>query len=989
MILGHTLFRAGDQFDDTWGPAKLRGILAVLLLHPNQSISFETMVDWVWPADRAPERDNTFHTYANRIRSALSTMDDPPALTARNRAYRLEVDRQEIDYFQFRHAIDQADAMSAAGAHESVVTLLSSALRMWSGLPLADAKGERAVNFRSAAENTQLIHAHETLMRSLTALGRHDEVLRRWADLTVEQQSNLTLVKRRLEALHGSGLHNERITFHLETRKRLLADFDQDEADDLKRFHDELARAGPAPGRRMSVRPAEPASSPTRTPRQLPHDVADFGGRAELLDQLDAALISTQGEPPVGIMMLAGAPGIGKTALVVHWAHRVTARFPGGVLFADLNGFSGGRPTEPAEVVNGFLAACDFPVDRISNTTGRAAKLRSLLTDRRTLVILDNAANADAVLPLLDCLANCLVVVISRRGLNRVTRRGALTVRVPPMPYGEAATWLTRHLRQRASREPAAVARLAAICDGNPLALRSVADHVSARPGIQLAEFAEELREAPSLLSLGDDGDGSDSSIRTVFSWSYRALAPEEQRMFRLVGLHPGPDISVEAAAALGARDIESARHTLDSLVHTNLLAQPHSRNRYEFHDLIRRYARERAGLTEHQDERSGAETRLFDFFLHTAMNADRTVFPFRRDQPTPPAAAGVTSLRFDSDEQAMGWCVRERANLRSLVHHSTHRREYALRLPVAAGEILQRLGYYEDVLSGLAVAIKAARSMGNLDGEADAVGNLGFVHVLLRDFVSAESHIRAAGDLYQRTGDVVGGAMVLHYLARLRVEQGRVAEGINLNATALAQLRGQGAEGLEVILLYRLSEAHRRARHFGMAASLCRDGLWLAEKLADERGRALCLSELGAICFESGDLVLARGYCDRALSVHERLHDHDQAGKTYWLLSNIHLVEGHQAEAERCARRATVSYRQARNATGELAAYDALGRSLQKRGSLTDATEAWAKALSIAEDIGDRLAPVLRDRLDRAGAITHDAPTTPLGFTHPSDTVH
>jgi DNA-binding SARP family transcriptional activator/tetratricopeptide (TPR) repeat protein len=981
MILGHTLFRAGDQLDDTWGPAKLRGILAVLLLHPNQSISFETMVDWVWPEDQAPERDNTFHTYANRIRSALSTMDDPPALTARNRAYRLEVDRQEIDYFQFRQAIDQADAMSTAGEHESVVALLSSALRLWSGLPLADAKGERAMNFRSAAESTQLIHAHETLMRSLSALSRHDEVLRRWADLPLEQQSNLTLVKRRLAALHGSGLHNERITFHLETRKRLQADFNHDEADDLKRFHDELARTGPSPPKRIPAPSPAPETPSRRAPRLLPHDITDFAGRTDLLGQLDAAVATASGEPPAGILLLAGAPGIGKTSLVVHWAHRVASRFPGGVLYADLNGFSGGLPAEPTEVVNSFLATFGYPIDRITHAAGRAAKLRSLQAERRTLVILDNAAGADAVLPVLDCLTDSLVLITSRRGISRVTRRGASTVRVPPMIYEETVAWLARHLGQRATRESAAVADLATTCAGSPLALRSVADHVTARPGVRLAEFAEELRVTPNLLSLGDDGDGSESSIRTVFSWSYRALPAEEQRMFRLLGLHPGPDISLEAAAALGGRHTETVRHLLDALVHANLLTQPHSRNRYRFHDLIRHYAGECVAAECQPDERASAETRLFDFFVHSAIRADQIVFPFRPEHPVTPLSDGVAPLRFDSDEQAMAWCARERPNLMSLAHHAERsgRYEYALRLPAASVEIMQHLGYYDDVVRALIISAKAARKLTDLQGEADAVSNLGFIQVLLRDYVSAETSIRAAGDLYERIDDVVGGAMVLHYLARLRLQQGRIAEGINLNRAALTKMRGHGAEGLEVNILNRLGEAYRHAHDLSAAASWSRDGLWLAERLGDEHGQARCLTELSAIAAESGDLVLAKGYCLRALPVHERLHDHNQAGKTYNVLSVVHRIQGNLAEAERCARRATVSCRQARNAADELIAYEALGQALHARGWATEAAGAWSKALAIAVDIGDPLAAVLSNRLGVRRAIDDAGVTTPL----------
>jgi tetratricopeptide (TPR) repeat protein len=937
------------------------------------------MIEWVWPDDQGPERDGAFHTYANRIRVALNRMVDPPALITRDRSYRLDLNRLEVDFFGVRHAVDRAAGLAARGDYEAVVPLLSSAVESWREPPLLDAKGERARNWSAAAERIHLVHAHETLMRSLSALGRHDEVLRRWADLPLELQSNLTLVKRRLAALHGAGLHSEGITFHLDTRRKLLGDFSRDEAEELTRFHDEMVRGNQKrSAASKSATPGEDGQSTAPPVRLLPHDIADFAGRADLLERLTSSISSGDGEVSSGLMMLAGAPGVGKTSLIVHWAHQVATRFPGGVFYADLNGFSGGVPAEPAEVVVAFLSAFGFPVDRIPHAAGRAAKLRSLLAGGRALVVLDNAASADAVLPLLDCFADCLVVVTSRRGLSRVTRRGALAVRVPPMSLKESVAWLTGHLGQRASSEPQAVRRLGAICDGSPLALRSVVDHVSTRPGVRLAEFVDELRGTANLLGLGDDGDGSES-IRTIFSWSYEALPDDDRRMFWLLGLNPGPDLSLDAAAALSGSDVETVRRSLDALVHVNLLTQPYSRDRYELHDLLRRYARERAAREGDQAERAAAEQRLFDFFLHSSKAADMTVFPFRPDHPVSAPSAGVSALRFTSDEQAMAWCARERVNLMSLTRHAAAHGlgEYAVRLPTTAGEMLQRLGYFDDVLAALGIAVRAARSLGDVEAEADTVSNLGFVHVLLRDFTSAESCLRIAGDLYARIDNVVGGAMVLHYLARLRVEQRRIQEGIDLNRSALAKLRGQGTEGLEVIVLYRLAEAHRLANDLGAATSFCRDALWLAEKLADERAQSRCLTELGAIGLEAGDLVLAQGYCQRALVTHERMREHYQTGKAYRVLAVSHRRQGDMVEAERCARRAMVSCRQARHVGGELDAADLLGQLLQALGRVEEAAEVWSKAIVTAEDVGDVRATSMQSHLIASRRTKVDENTT------------
>ncbi|MFL6142847.1 MAG: ATP-binding protein [Labedaea sp.] len=979
-ILGRTRLLIGDHLHDRWGHAKLRGILAVLLLHAPRSVSVDTLIDWVWPEGKTPREMATFYTYKNRIQDALARMAAPPRIVSGGGSYRIEVDRDEVDFFEFRTVAARARALVREADHEAAIRLITPAIELWHDIPLADAEGEPAREWRSWAQTMHLVPANETLLLSLSALDRNDEVLHRLADLPMEHQANLTLVKRRLEALHQLSRYTEATTYYLGMRKRLKETLDQDEADDLTRFYDELRSRGP-------VRQAAGPGPPVETTRLgaaahlLPYDVGDFSGREDLLDQLDAMVSTSTGDVVTGVIGLDGPAGVGKTTFAVHWAHLIADRFPGGQLFVDLNGFGEGPMLERPEVVDRFLAALDFPVERIPDAAGRAAKLRVLLGGTRTLVLLDNARSSDQVIPLLDVLPACLVLVTSRRRLTGLSRRGAMSLTVAPLAFQEAKNWLARMVGARAGTQPDAVAELAAMCGGYPLAVRGIADHVGTRPRVRLDEFVDELRDTHVLLRLGDDGDGPDGSVRTVLSWSYRNLAADERQLFRLLGLHPGPDISVDLAAALAGRAPPETKKTLDALVNAHLLTQPESRSRFRFHDLVRAYAAECAAAPDCGPESSSAELRMLSYYLHTAANADGAVFPYRPRIEVLPLASRTTPTQFADEEAAISWCVRERANLSAIIQYAGSHAfpEYAFKLPGAAGEILQRLGYYHDVLAALTVAVESARLVGDSESEADSLSNLGFVHVTLHNFELAESCLQKADRLYQEIGYEVGVAWVMHFRARLNVERGDFQRAIDLNLAALPIIRNTRSPGLETTVLVRLAEAYRRAGNLDAAITHGRDALWLAEHHGSQHGQAL--TELGAIYYESGDLTAARAYASRALAVHERQRNFAQVGRTFNLLAAAHRALNDPAEAERCCRQALHYCRSARDARGEARALDGLGQLLHAQARLDEAADAWTKALPIFEDLADPLAASIRARLTELGQIAEPFP--PLGPSH------
>ena len=393
-------------------------------------------------------------------------------------------------------------------------------------------------------------------------------------------------------------------------------------------------RAGGDGGGGPADRSARRGRRRPRVPRQLPSGVAHFAGRGAELAALDAVLGGgAGGGPGVVISAIGGTAGVGKTALALQWAHQVADRFPDGQLYANLRGFDagGGQPTDPADVLRGFLDAFGVHPERIPHDTESLAALyRSVLAGRRMLVLLDNAADVAQVRPLLPASPECLVIVTSRRELSALAaREGALLVQLDVLSAQEANELLVARLgAERAAAEPWAVTELATLCARLPLALSVIVARAAAAPRLPLAALAAELTELGGRLDALDVGDPA-ANVRTVLSLSYRHLPDPAARMFRLLGLHPGPDISAAAAASLAGLPAADARVALRDLVRASLLNETVP-GRYAFHDLLRAYAAEQSALTTSAAGVENTTRRMLDHYLHTAHHAHVVLYPGR-----------------------------------------------------------------------------------------------------------------------------------------------------------------------------------------------------------------------------------------------------------------------------------------------------------------------------------------------------------------------
>lgn len=566
-VLGPWEFR-GLGGDIRVPAGRLRVLLTSLALSANQPVGVETLAEHVWP-DRLPARArDSLHTYVGRLRKVVG----PDLIhTQPGSGYRLTLAPEAVDLHRFRQLLGRA---RQAGSPDAELELLRAALALWRGTPFAE------------LYSTWL---DRDVMPRLTEEWLSATVRRIELELAAGTATPLVAELRELAACHPT----REALWHLLITTLHRAGRRAEALDACQRIHATLRRElGIEPGERLVALQREvlldgdpgtvPAAFPLPTPRQLPHDIAHFTGRAAELAALGTLSTNRHDHVPT-IVVLDGPPGIGKTALGVHWAHRAAAGHPDGQLYLDLHGHGPGEPVSPAAALAALLRSLGVRGERIPEQLAeRSALLRSTLSGRETLILLDNARDTEQVRPLLPG-GPGLVIVTSRDQLRGLSiQHGAHRVTVGPLSRRESVRLLSRS--PRFDGEPAAA--LAALCDGLPLALCVAAERV-ARAGSPVEVAAAMADEATRLATLAPD-------LPAAFSWSYRALDPEAAALFRLLGPHPAGEFGVDTAATLAGAPAARVRTVLDRLVAANLVT--HLRpDRYRLGDLVRLYAREMA----------------------------------------------------------------------------------------------------------------------------------------------------------------------------------------------------------------------------------------------------------------------------------------------------------------------------------------------------------------------------------------------------------
>ena len=679
--------------------------------------------------------------------------------------------------------------------------------------------------------------------------------------------------------------------------------------------------------------PAEPA-----VPRQLPTAVPYFAGRTSELRLLDAMLSDT-GRVSTGVVISAigGTAGVGKTALALNWAHRVAPNFPDGQLYANLRGFDpAGSPAEPADVLHGFLDALQVHPERFPATTeGLAALYRSLLADRTMLVLLDNAADVAQVRPLLPASPRCLVIVTSRSELSALAAaEGARLLSLDVLPEREAIELLAARLgTDRADAEPDAITQLAALCARLPLALSVIVARAAAAPNLPLAALVTELTELQGRLDALDVGDPA-ANVRTVLSLSYRHLPEAAARMFRLLGLHPGPDISAPGAASLAGVPLAGARAALRDLTRASLIIES-APGRYGFHDLLRAYAAEQAALREGRERREAIH-RMLDHYLHTARRAHVVLYPGRQRVDLGRPRALVTPEGFAAKPFALAWLRAEYQVLLKIIDLAAREGfdDYAWRLSVVLWTFFDVCGHWHDGTRMHRTALEAARRCGDQFGQAHALRGLGTFEVMLGDYAQAHCCLAEAQELFRRLRDT-------HGLARTDLIMGQAFE-----------FQGRHAEALAVVKeALRLSETAQDDPYMQLVrASALNGSAWYNAHL--------------------GELGQARAHCTQAIELCQSIGYSPGEAGTWDTLGFVWQRLGDHAEATACFLRAVALEREMGSRFNLAMALAHLGDTHVSTGDLRAARQVWAEALTILADLHHPEAFEVRAKLESLNPV-------------------
>ncbi|GGX74871.1 AfsR/SARP family transcriptional regulator [Streptomyces hiroshimensis] len=894
------------------GRPQQREVLAVLLGAARRTVSLPLIAEGVWDeADRPSRPNQSVRTHVYRLRGVLGHSAETPLLVTVGDGYALRVPADAVDTWEFEQAEAEAGRLRAAGGTaEQARDVLAGALELWSAEPLAGLHGPhaRAERDRLGAVRQSLLEARLELDAEI---GDRPDLHAEAGDLVIEYPASQRLRGVQMLALYQAGRQAEALSVYEDTRRFLearLAHLPPSEhrpCAALRELHQRILRAEPATGAGVPARAALTAEGVPGTHR-LPPGIDDFTGRSEAVGAL-TGMLTHPGAQAIVISAVNGVPGVGKTALAVHAARQVAERFPDGYLYADLRG-ADREPLAAQAVLVSFLPVLGVVDGEIpADADERIALYRSLMAERRVLVLLDNAASDDQVQPLVPGSGRSTVLVTSRARLTGLT--GAQHLRLDVMPPGEAVELLGRIAgERRCAAEPEAAADIVAACSRLPLAIRVVASRLAAEPGTPLSAMVRRLGDEHRRLGELSTGE---LAVEATFELSYSKLSREQARAFRLLSAVEAPDLGLHCAAALLGRDPKSTEDLLESLVDLNLV-ESRRMGRYHFHDLMRVFARARNARDGSPAGTSGAFARLLDFCLATARTADaasHSVDPAeRRLIDVPVTAAG---LRFGSAQAATDWMHEEIPVQRALIDRACADES----LPLAqAADLVDKLN---NVLPGTAhqtgvidqaghvAAVAAAR--GDRTSEALARYVCGNALWHTNAFAEAESELRRSIALCDDAGDAgdagdtegtgstrdarLRGWAHLTLCAGARV-RGRTDEAVEHGEAAVRLFRFSGAGTAEGTALGELAFNYARQARLAEARTAAERGARLVGR-EPSVSKAIGLYYLARVLRLCDDLGGALHRAQEALELFRSLNVPAFEAATGALIADLHVQAG------------------------------------------------------------------------------------------------
>lgn len=949
----------------TWlGSRRQRLLLATLLVRRGGATPVSVLAEVLWPTTRPANVDNGVRIHIHRLRRTLGAA----AVQLRPSGYALAVPAATVDLYRFEELAQRGRTSLINGDPAGAIELLRQAVALHRGPAFHGLEDVVELAIESRRLDELRLAALEDRITAEQVRGGGAELVSELDALVAAHPLRERFRAQLMTALYRAGRRADALSAYRDGRRLLVAELGVEPNAECQALERAILADDPALLGRLSA--VTVVAGPP--PRQLPADVPAFAGRAGPLQRLDKLLDGAAGGV---VCALEGMAGVGKTALALHWAHRVAARFPDGQLYVNLRGYAPGVPLRPLPVLAQFLRSFGVPHSRVpTDLAEAAAAYRSLLADRRVLVLLDNAADPEQVRPLLPGGAECVTLVTSRSALaGLVAQDGATALALDVLPDDEAVALLVRLLGRRlVDREPAAVADLVRRCAGLPLALRIAAANLATRPGLTVAGYVAQLGGTGPLAALTVAGDDH-AAVRAAFDLSYRRVPEPARRVFRLLGLAPGPDISDEAAAALAEVPVADARQQLVALS-TAHLVEEHVPGRYLCHDLLRAYGAELVQREESPGDRHAAQDRLYRYYLESADAADRLLYPHQLRPPDAgeagpaghPQAAGFTSTAV-----AGQWLDAEWQNLVATVHAAAAEgRDVVWRLGnVLRGYVLPRVSAAESepLMERVCAAAEAAGQTAALGQALLCLSGIRFRQGRSEQVVDDLNRALAA---FRADNWEAGEAAVLANLATIHLQLGRPREALRCYTDAQALYLGRGAEaptiavnlGLALVDLGRLSEAaanarriagsvadhgreshggrnsailglvHRLQGEFGAALRWYSRALSRYREIGDPGGEALALRGLAEIHCDTGALPAALELGQASLRLARAIgHDIEEA-ETLPVLALIHQLRSDSDAADRDSRQALALARRVDNR--RLVAESLLCRALVDRSA-------------------------------------------------------
>jgi DNA-binding SARP family transcriptional activator/tetratricopeptide (TPR) repeat protein len=985
---------SGQQID--LGQPRQRTVLAALLIDAGRMVTVETLIDRVWGQAPPVTARHTLYSHIARVRQVLARVSAADAVTARlvhrSGGYLLDVDRGLVDLHRFRDLTERSRGPQVPD--EERARLLGEALALWRGEPLAGLSGEWIVRAREAWHQ-QHVDTVIAWAQTELRLDHPHAVLGPLTDLAGEHTLVEALAAVLMRALHVVGRTAEALNRYATIRQRLVEELGVDPGADLQATHQAILRGELGP-------PPTASAVPARVPAQLPADVTAFVGRRDELADLDRLVDGGTGSPDragespaVVISAVSGTAGVGKTALAIHWAHRNLDRFPDGHLYVNLRGYDPGQPVAAADALAWFLNALGVAVAELPHDLPeRAARYRTELSRRRMLVLLDNAATAEQVRPLLPGTGRSTVLITSRDRLpGLVAVDGAHRLDLDLLPPADAITLLRRIIGGRVDAEPDAAATLVQQCAQLPLALRVAAEFAAARPSSPLAELVTELADHTGRLAALAAGGDERAAVTSVFSWSLRQLPEPAARTFRLLGLHPGPDFDAYVAAALSGDGLASARRTLNLLAGTHLIELVGTQ-RFAMHDLLRAYAASLAEATEAMDELRAAQDRLFDYYLGVAANAMNCLYPAEAHRRPQISTPGSPTPALPDPQAAYHWLDNELRCLTAVAAYTAthgwprHTTRLAATLfryldgghPTEASavhtyawQVAEREGDQDaqaQALIGLGAAdmhigrnaaaadnfdraLTLFRQAGDHTGEARALSNLGNIDQRVGRYTAAADHYGQALTLFRQTGDHTGEARALTNLGNIQQRTGRYELAAEHHSQALHVIRAIGDRNIEAYTLNNLGEAEISLDRHESAAHHHAQALNLFRQIGNRPGEATALDNLGVAHARLGRFTQADNEHQLALALHHDIGNRDgeawtlnSAGETAQAAGRATAAQTHHATALHIAESTGARDQQAR-------AHAGLGRAHHSLGDLASSREHLTRAVTLYRELG------------------------------------